>query len=327
MGFTTGTFVISLDFELIWGVRDLDTDHNRETLPQTRLVVPRLLKLFQKYEIHATWATVGFLFFENRSELLSSLPVRFPAYVNAPLSPYSAIRSEVGENEDEDSLHYAPSLIRQIISTPYQELATHTFSHYYCLEEGQTVDDFDSDLRAAVKAAEKYNCKIESIVFPRNQYDDSCLKACASNGLLAFRGNESVWFRRSSKRQDHRHWTRRIMRLADAYINISGSNAYPIPVEKSLPINLPASRYLRSYSNRLKALEPLRLQRVISAMTKAALMGQVFHLWWHPEDFSKHMDENFSILERILVKYKELQGSYGMQSLNMGEIAHLVLDR
>ena len=322
----SGTLIISLDFELLWGVRDFAGEKKANSILLTRQVVPKLLNLFQKYSIHATWATVGFLFFESRSALLTGLPKQKPDYVQHLLSPYESLASELGDNERDDPLHYAPSLIRQIIQTPHQELATHTFSHYYCLEEGQTPEDFEHDLQAALQAAKRYEREIQSIIFPRNQYNDSYLEVCAKNDILAYRGTESVWFRQSKKRQSHRQWYRRLMRLADAYINISGANTYPIPSTNDRPVNLPSSRYLRPYSKRLEILEPLRLKRILSSLLYAAQAGKVFHLWWHPEDFSENVNDNLQFLEAILKNYQELHRLYGMQSRSMGEIASAATD-
>jgi Polysaccharide deacetylase len=322
-----GTLIISLDFELLWGIRDFAEEREAKSILLTRQVVPRLLGLFQQYDVHATWATVGFLFFESRSELLAALPRQKPNYVQSSLSPYKNLASELGDNEQSDPLHYAPSLIRQIVQVPYQELASHTFSHYYCLEEGQTSDDFEYDLKAALDAAKPYGRDIHSIIFPRNQYSDLYLKVCAKNNILAYRGTESVWFRQSRNRQVHRQWYRRLMRLADAYINISGANAYAVPSVGAGPVNLPSSRYLRPYSKRLEFLEPLRLKRILSSLSHAAQAGEVFHLWWHPEDFSENMEDNLRFLEAILKHYQELRRSHGMQSWSMGEIARAVVGR
>lgn len=319
---TTGAFVISLDFELVWGVRDLEITGERRNLLPTRVVVPRLLELFKKYEIHATWATVGFLFFESREELLRSLPEHQPKYENIHLSPYTSITEEIGLHEENDPLHYAPSLIKMIAATPYQELGTHTFSHYYCLEDGQTRRDFQADIQAAIKAGRRYGCEIESIVFPRNQYSQEILDICVSNGIRTYRGNEDLWFRAPSKRSEHRRFSRRLMRILDAYFDISGTNAYKMP-EAGEPVNVPASRYLRPVSRRLRILEPLRLQRILSSMRKAAQEGKVFHLWWHPEDFVNDVEENLKFLEQILAEFANLRSRYGMQSLNMGEIGAL----
>lgn len=320
---TPGTFVISLDFELMWGVRDLELAGQKRNLLPTRQVVPRLLELFKKYEIHATWATVGFLFFNSRDQLLASLPERKPGYQNNYLSPYPSISEEIGVNEEQDPLHYAPSLIRMIRETPFQELGTHTFSHYYCLEEGQTGQDFQADLQAAIRAGDEFGCKIESIVFPRNQYLQEYLEICAANGITTYRGNESLWFRAPSKRSEHRRLSRRLMRIMDAYFDISGSNSYGLPSAEN-PVNVPASRYLRPVSRRFKALEPLRLNRILSSMRKSARAGEIFHLWWHPEDFANDIDANFAFLENILIEFNKLRSAHSMQSLTMGEVGKLV---
>lgn len=322
MTITTGALVISLDFELIWGVRDLEIAGERKNLLPTRVVVPRLLDLFKKYEIHATWATVGFLFFEKRADLLQSLPKSQPKYENTHLSPYITISQELGADEEQDPLHFAPSLIRMITATPHQELGTHTFSHYYCLEDGQTGHDFKADLEAAIQAGRRFGREIESIVFPRNQYSQEILDICASNGIKTFRGNEALWFRMPSKRREHRRLSRRLMRIMDAYFDVSGANSYKTP-SATEPVNVPASRYLRPVSKRLRILEPLRLNRILSSMRKAAQAGEIFHLWWHPEDFVNDVEGNLQFLEKILAEFATLRSRYGMQSLSMAEVGAL----
>src|SRR5712691_3912808 len=97
-----GTFVISLDFELHWGSRDhLRVEEYKENLLGVRRAIPAMLALFSEFEIHVTWATVGFLFFENIDELLAAVPEELPRYSNPALDPYAAL-SEIGKNEDED---------------------------------------------------------------------------------------------------------------------------------------------------------------------------------------------------------------------------------
>ena len=167
-----GALVISLDFELHWGVRDRmkTSDPGVESLYGARKVIPRLLQLFEEYDIAATWATVGFLFARSRKEIEAYSPVTRPTYDDVKLDSY---HEQIGENEDDDPLHYAPSLIEQIRSTPRQELATHTFSHYYCLEAGQTAEQFAADLKAAQAIAQSRGSHLSSIVYPRNQHNPS----------------------------------------------------------------------------------------------------------------------------------------------------------
>ena len=108
-----------------------------------------MLATFAEYDIHATWATVGFLFFSRRNELLRGLPPKLPRYDDMRLSPYGEIGT-IGQDEDEDPFHFARSLLEQIRSSEAQEIGTHTFSHYYCLEPTQSIAAFRDVLRAAV---------------------------------------------------------------------------------------------------------------------------------------------------------------------------------
>jgi hypothetical protein len=72
-----GAFVISLDFELHWGVRDHEPPDGpyHANLLGARKAIPRLLELFEHYGISATWAIVGFLFAESREERRKFEPV------------------------------------------------------------------------------------------------------------------------------------------------------------------------------------------------------------------------------------------------------------
>lgn len=60
-----GTFVVSLDFELWWGIRDaIPLARYRDNLIGERVAVEVLLERFTKRGIRATWATVGALFWK-----------------------------------------------------------------------------------------------------------------------------------------------------------------------------------------------------------------------------------------------------------------------
>ena len=61
-----GIFTVSLDFELYWGVRDKRTIEDYEkNLEGAKKAIEVILEVFEEYEVHATWATVGFLFAKN----------------------------------------------------------------------------------------------------------------------------------------------------------------------------------------------------------------------------------------------------------------------
>ena len=189
----TGAFVISLDFELLWGARDRRTaaQYGAHILG-VRHVVPRLLDLFESHAIGCTWATVGFLFFDDRDEPLAHLPDLRPDYRDPRSSPYPEIET-IGPDERSDPYYFGPPLLRQVMAAPRQEVATHTFSRYYCLESGQTIEAFRADREAARCAAARLGsdlalllrqirCRMEATGDPREALASGCLRPAVRRG-------------------------------------------------------------------------------------------------------------------------------------------------
>ena len=319
-----GKFIISLDFELFWGMRDHKTieDYGENIIGVWELM-PKMLDLFDKYEIGATFATVGFLFSSNKKELFEFVPERQPQYEETVLSPYTGHLNTIGKDEADDKYHYASSLISQIRQHPRHEISTHTFSHYYCISEGQTVTDFNEDIKAAIAIADHKGIPIKTIVFPRNMFNRQYLKVCQDNGLVAYRGNEKAWYYHGKTGTGRLGLiSRRILRILNTYFNVSGHHCYThdeIACEK--PYNMPSSRFLRPYSSKLEWLEGLRKKRILNSMTHAAKNGQVFHLWWHPHNFGTEQEENLQLLEEILQHYAELRAQFGFENSTMAGYA------
>jgi peptidoglycan/xylan/chitin deacetylase (PgdA/CDA1 family) len=313
-----GKFVISLDMELMWGVRDhrSKADYGHRVLGE-REAVPAMLDRFEANDIHATWAVVGFVMCDGRDELMARAPSERPSYDNSVYSSYSYL-DEAGLSEKDDPFYFAPSLVRAIAACPRQEISTHTFSHYYCLEPGQTPQQFGADLDAAIKQLGDWGLDCASIVFPRNQYSPLYLDIVASRGIKVFRGSEQSWFYHSDPKAQN--LARRLGRMADSYLSVTGSNTQN-PRRLGDMTDVPSSRILRPYNHKLRSLEGLRLSRITRAMTRAAKDGTIFHLWWHPHNFGADTEENVAFLARILAHYRTLADRYGMESATMKEAA------
>ncbi len=320
-------FIISLDFELHWGGSEKwDLDSLRPYFQRTREAIPEMLRLFSAHDVHVTWATVGFLFHASRNELLSSLPAQLPTY-KAPIAAYDYLSSPgIGEDEDDDPFHFAPSLIRRIIKTDGQELATHSYSHYYCNEAGQTPEQFRADLQAAQKVArEKFNTTLKSLVFPRNQFNEAYLKVCREEGITSVRSNPKDWFWHIDSTQAESRW-KRLVRGADAFLPIGKRSSFSEQeISPQVPLLIPASRLLRPYSPREAKLNGWKLNRIFREMEEAARAGEVYHLWWHPHNFGNETERNLEDLEKILTHYQQLNKQYGMQSVTMAEFTESLL--
>lgn len=318
-----GIFTISMDLELYWGVRDSRSFGDYEAnLRGERDAIRGILDLFEAHGIHATWATLGFLFFKDIAELRQHLPGVLPDYHRHQLSSYRYIDERTWG--DDDVYHFAPDMIELIRSCAGQEIGTHTFSHYYCLEEGQTIESFRADLQAAVEIAKARGIPTTSLVFPRNQANPAYLPVLDELDIACYRGNESASFYKPRNQREQSSLVR-ALRLLDAYINLSGYNTCSLEeCARSRPFDIPASRFLRPYSRSLALLESLRLRRIKRAMHHAATGNRLFHLWWHPHNFGADVKHNLAFLRKILVYYDQLKQRYGMQSRNMGEVAALL---
>jgi peptidoglycan/xylan/chitin deacetylase (PgdA/CDA1 family) len=311
-----GHLVISLDFELFWGVFDVRSlESYKQELEKVHAIVPRLIELSDKYNIKLTFATVGFLFAKNKSELIEFSPKLKPTYKNPNFSPYRLIDS-IGINESEDPYHYASSLVSQIKQNTNHEIGSHTFCHYYCNEVGQTAEEFETDLLATIHIAKQQHLTIKSIVFPRNQINEAYLKICENHGILSYRGIENHWMYNTNDTKQLGNTKPRIFRLLDTYINISGHNTHTLQMDYGL-VNIASSRFLRPYSKKLSFLENLKIQRIKRGMTHAAKNNQVYHLWWHPHNFGKNTQQNFKALEDLFKHYSLLKTTYNFNSITM----------
>jgi peptidoglycan/xylan/chitin deacetylase (PgdA/CDA1 family) len=318
----SGIFTISLDFELLWGIFDkVGTGYKPSYFTNTRALIPRMLELFAKNKISVTWATVGMLFAENEEEWKSYSPEFLPSYRDKKLSAYEwakvhGIRPEV---------HFAPELIREIIRTPFQELGSHTFAHYYTLMRGQSPEQFRQDLQSTQRIAqEKFGATLKSLVFPRNHVNELYLGICLEEGYEYVRGNPKNWYWQETQ---HESWSKKWFRSADCFFEMGGKTSYSIDEVRIFdhePIILPASRILRPHSAGNPLFNQVRLRRILSEMEYAAKKREVYHLWWHPHNFGHSPEASFQELIQILDHFGELKSKYGMISMHMEQLGEQV---
>jgi peptidoglycan/xylan/chitin deacetylase (PgdA/CDA1 family) len=300
-------FVISLDFELHWGVFDKFGDRYNDNVLGARTAIPEILSLFRTHDVYATWATVGLLFNESDEDYESYKPAHTPSYVDEALNAFDI---EIGKNEDEDKLHFAHSLIQQILDSPGQELASHSYSHYHCLAAGQTAQEFQLDIQSAVAIAkDKFDVDLRSFVFPKNQVNSEYLDVLRQNSFSIFRGEAPSTFK----------WVfgERCFRLLDSYFKLSKGTVNSMQEVNGIKV-INADRFLRPY--RFQFLNHFMVKRIIDEMTFAAKHGSVYHLWWHPHNFGKNLKENLSNLEQILKAYSALRDKYSMRSVCMRDL-------
>ncbi len=311
---SASSFVISLDFELFWGVSDKHTvaGYGRNVMGEWQ-AIPQMLGMFREYGVRVSWATVGMIMCRDCRQWREIRPTAPPTYGRAGLSPY-LLDALVQEHP---MLFFARPLVERILDTPGQELATHTYSHFYCGEQGVTPAQLAADLVCARVIGEDMGVRFRSAVFPRNQIVAPFLEVLPQAGIRVYRGISRHWLYRKGDGVAG-GIAGRAVRFADACLPLSGSGAVQQRHAGGL-VNLPASLFLYPWSGRNSMLLSLRLARIKGAMTAAARSGTVFHLWWHPHNFGVNLAHNLALLDAILRHYRMLAGRYGMQSQCMAD--------
>ncbi|SNS22920.1 Polysaccharide deacetylase [Belliella buryatensis] len=310
------TFIISLDFELHWGRFDKYKlqDFQKYYLNTIKYVVPRLLERFDHYNIRASWATVGMLLAENEEEWTQFAPTIKPNYDNPKFSPYTW-----NQANNYKTLHglFAPDLVRQIVNLKSQELASHTFSHYYSCEKGQSSKAFKADLQAARNIAkEKFGVLPKSLVFPRNQYNQNALDIAQAVGFETYRSNPNDWFWQNTQEET---MLKKMFRTGDTLVALSDNFLFDLPDKNSdLILPIPASRLLRPF-RKVSFLHEIRIEKIKKELSIAANKNKAYHLWWHPHNFGHYPEENLHYFEMILLHYQRLNESHGMQSISMAD--------
>ena len=323
-----GVLVISLDFEMMWGVKDIYTPegYGMTNIKNVKRVIYSMLELFKTYNIHATFATVGLIMLNDKNEALANIPNLIPSYSNPVLSPYTDNYISQIKEKDVD-LYFAPSIVDMLKESNNIEICTHTFCHYNCYAPGQTVEQFEEDLKKAIEVASKNQIEVKSIVFPRNQVSNEYLAICAKYGIEAYRGNPDMFF--SRPKNSFERMKNRIGRMLDNYISFGGNTSYKFEKINTnmMLVNICASRFFRPYNKKLFFLEPLAKRRIRNEMEYAAQHNEVYHLWWHPHNFGANMDKNLEKLEYVLKCYQKYHEQYGMESYSMADLSNYLRNK
>lgn len=317
-----GAFVVSLDFELRWGVRELchGPDSYLRNVLGAREAIPRILDLFERYGIRATWATVGFLFASTKEEMRRFWPSTQPRYADERLNPYA---DPTGDDEASDPANFAASLVDRIRETPGQDIGSHTFSHYYCLEEGNSRESFAADLECAVAIARNRGIELRSLVFPRHQFNADYTDTIRDFGFSSFRGVDPSWVYRPCPESARTHPAKRGIRMLDRYVHVAGSRTLDFAsIQRADGLcNVAATHFLSPFQPKLARFGELFRRRITDDMDRAARNGRMVHLWWHPHNFGTHLEANLAMLEGLLTHYERLNGRYGFQSMSMDDVA------
>lgn len=311
--------VVSLDFELMWGLYD----SRHATAAQVsalgaRRAIPLMLDAFRRSDVRVTWATVGMLLVEGRQQLQARLDALCSPDDEQDRALLAYVDAVVGQGAEPDPLHFAGDLIERILEVPGQEIASHSFSHYCAAEPNSNRQRFVDDVRSSIDVASQHDLTLLSLVFPRNQIDPQVLPELALLGFRGYRGNPDHVLYRSRSADEQSRWLR-AGRMFDALVPIAGTLSGDPVHQSALPTELVASRFLRPWTPAMSTLYDLHLLRIRREMTAAACSGRYYHLWWHPHNFGLYTERQLAALAELLRHFEQLRDRYNWPSMNMAD--------
>lgn len=269
-----GAVTISIDLELAWGNWDnLEAYHMRNVEQSERIIVRRLIEIFDRHRLPVTWA-----------------------FVAALLDHASAKGRQGGER-----LWYAPDVIDTIRSAKIShDLGSHGGRHRYF--DAMTEEQADEDLAFAKHVHQMNGFSFKSFVYPRNKVAKKHL--LERYGIKVYRGEDHAWHQRIRSRQPH---AGRVANLIDKMLPISPEAV--LPERSKALINLPGSMlFLGRDGVRRFASPSTTATKLRKGMAAAISSGGVFHLWFHPSNFWHDPESQFATFDSFAARLADRAG-------------------
>lgn len=309
----SGTFTLSIDTELVWGVLHWGKEKHIENLEKERGVIDALLALLKKYKISATWAVVGHLFLDHCEA------VQGKKHPEMPRPEYSWLKEDWYADDPasgigEAPLFYGKDIVQKILRTsPRQEIGCHGFSHVLFGESGMTLEVADAEIKKCVALAKKEGIALRSMVFPQNSIGH--LAILKKYGFTCYRGPDPLYYQ---------SWPKALRKLAhpiDLTLGFEPPVVEPVRTPEGL-WNIPGSMLYLSCDGIRKFIPvAARVQKAKRGIGEAVAQGKIFHLWFHPFNLVSNKREMLKGLEEILAYASEKRKRGELEILNMGQVA------
>lgn len=312
-----GVCVISIDTELAWGAAHRrDGSGPRHRFEAERDAIARILDVFARYDVSATWAVVGHLFLDGcprDAEGCAHPELLRPSYEWLEDDWYGI---DPCSDLDTDPYYYGRDIVETVRSCPvHQEIGSHSFSHVIADDPGCPVDVFASELVACRKAAVDQGVDLRSFVYPRNAI--AHLDTLVAHGFTCFRGG-----RTSAPFARQQELRRRVSTRVDRLWPLRGSAVWPAVNESGL-VNVPQT-YLFAPDQRGRRLPPTVWARSpVARLRQAARQRSLFHLWFHPYNVTAAPDRALRALEVVCQAAARERDRGRLDVLTMAETAAL----
>jgi len=308
-----GYFLFSLDTELALGHFDhfdpamFSADGQRE-----RRSIEQILEILDEFNITATWAVTGHMFYE-RCEECDLCPILDWK------GKYSSFEQIYGT---QNPLWYGADVIETLLTRGSRhEIAFHGYTHRAFDELSE--DEARFEIQEWLRLAKRKNIVPQTVVFPRNRVDH--LDIFKEAGFICYRGKKVM-----SKTYSIPLIGKALNRV-DLFLQIMIPQVYELTVEPSGLVNLPSSQWFFRINRKVERiidslnLHTLRIRRMIQGVENAVNEKKIIHIWAHPFEFQTQKD--FEKLCYLFAYVSEQVNRGGLQSVSMADLARIAIEQ
>jgi len=314
-----GILIICIDLELAWGFVFRRLFPLRENiLMQGRQSIPTLLKLFQRYEIPATWAVVGHLLL---SQCKRHNNIIHPEIIRPRYSWFLGdwFQFDPGSDIQHAPLWYGRDLIDDILNNPIaHDIGSHSFSHFLFGEVGLDKEAAESDFLAFDKASREIGFKAVSFVYPAHSVGHR--EMLPRFGFKIYRGNTLEPF--------IEYWPplRKFLRFWIHSCAIAPLPADP-QIEEDGLIHLPASMHfaLKNGLSGFFITQEALARRAKRGILHTSRKGGVFTLYFHDHNLGFDPVAHLAALENVLEFASNLRNKGVLRIMTMRELANMII--
>ncbi len=297
-----GTFLLTFDVELMWGLF-FDPRWRRRAEKKygaVREVFPEILAILARHDVRATFAFVGHLFLDGCERVDGQSHPEMPRPEDGRYCG-DWYGLDPGTDLATDPLWYGRDLVRQVTSAnPAHEIGGHGFSHAFL--DGP-VELARAEMRACAAAAKEAGVPIHSFVYPRDIVAHQ--EELAPAGFTCYRAAGEPRGRAAAF----------LRRVRGAAPPVGKARIIGDVVEVPTSATIPPAMGLRRLIPRAS-----RLAEVEKGLARARDEAACFHLFTHPHNFVEHRASMLAYLDRAMEMVAAYRDRGEIEVRTMGEV-------
>jgi len=307
-------FTFSLDYELAWGVFDkLGKSYLLSNVARANTAAREILDINNRDNFPTTWAVVGVAL--DKSITTDKKILLVDSDFTKDASAFEFL-SGISEVDLESLLNIPDGFIKDLDSSPHQELASHTFSHFYSLDVDDSLVERDFERMNEVYDFLGVNRPV-SLVLPKNLATRKVIDKAVSFGIKVVRKNPNTWLYAPRKHGSFERRIIRVLRYLDSFFPVG---EFFSRKESDDAVCVTEGNFFFRPSFASAVLDRLHFFRFKLFVYGCMFTGRDVHIWSHPHNFGGDVGRSIGNYKRMVDFVKNMESSGRLDLKTMGEL-------